>query len=206
MAGVLPAVLALLMLLTGCSGDSQEADTKPSASSPPALPALPTPTFSGGPDDLSSYQAEVLEDGTVTQEEYSSAVEAQHECVEAVGAQPGPIEELPGDQLGFYVDVSVTEEGLGDEVLSQKVFDCASEYVTQVGVVWSKQHAPTEEDYARLLPPLVDCLRAVPLEGLGENPSRDEVVQLLADALAAGGDKTVPVSVCMDENQEFFRS
>lgn len=155
---------------------------------------------------MSSYQAAVLEDGTVTEEEYAAAVEAQRECVVEAGALPGPIEELPGEQLGFHVDVPVTEDGLGDEDLSQKVFDCASEYSSQVGARWSRQHAPTAEDYARLLPPLVDCMRDVPLDGLSENPTREEALLVLSEAMSEGGAKAEGAVACADANRDVFRS
>lgn len=200
--GVLPAALTLL-LLTGCTSAFEELAAPGNATTTePALPPLPEPTVPGG---VSPYQVSVLEDG-VTKDEYSAAVEAHRACVVEVGALPGPIEELGGEQLGFYVDVPVTAEGLGDEALSQKVFDCASQFVSAIGPAWSKQVAPSAEEQARLLVPLVECLQAVPLDSLGSDPTREDIAKALFEATEAGGEQANRAAACAEENPDAFRS
>jgi len=94
-------------------------------------------------------QAQILQDGQVSDAEYEQAVTADRDCVIAAGYEPAELVRDNG-QLGFTVTASY--EGQADPEAADRTFPatvdrCREEHSTSVGTVWVAQHqaARTQE-------------------------------------------------------------
>ncbi|CAN7150226.1 hypothetical protein LJR042_000045 [Microbacterium maritypicum] len=181
-------LLALTVLVSGCSAVSEGGDDNPE---PLNLTRLL--------DDTTDFQREIIEDGEVTSAELERALLARRDCVIAAGAVPGEIYESESNEPSFDFEVFAANE---EELIKiqDEADSCLRDYYAEVGSVWAYQQLLSPEERDKLRPQAVACLDATGLTGLPENATaQDMVAAVTADDTVSDAEQA-----CLSEYRGFF--
>lgn len=125
----------------------------------------------------SEYQLEILEDGTVSADEYGGAVAATAGCMEAAGFDTGPLRDVPD---GVRKDFTVYPGGSSAADPDEDWGRCWDQHLVAVESVYLAQHA-SEAGPDAINRQLRDCLAAAGISDAPEAPTDFELFTLLRD-------------------------
>jgi len=178
------ALFVGVLFLTSCS----------SAESPTETAPLDVQKIAA---DASEYQAQLLEDGVVSPEEYEQATLAHRQCVAESGAKPGEIYTILDNQLTFDWEVEAPDTAAVEKI-SAVADACFTEFKDAVGAVWAEQNLLSPAEREALKPQVIECLNADGFE-IADDASYDEIV-----GAVSGRTSDKVGSACVEQFGSYF--
>lgn len=163
-AGALPA-LAISVLMSACAHSNPDATEEPITS------------WNGAA--LSTYQASLVADGSVSDADLTDAFERAADCVRADGWQVSVVPAVPMG-LALNVTYGASDDG---EAAAQKVAECQDEWVGPLGSIYIAHRAPTGSEREREFAKWQECMvsNGAVIEGVRLGQSQADMVTLLQD-------------------------
>jgi len=122
------------------------------------------------------FQQEILEDKTVTQEEYEKSVAAYKSCVDQAGGLTSEIKNLENNQMGFEIEYTSSDDD--SPVMDKKIIDCDNDYHFDVAQVWAFQNLLNPEERREQTPTVADCFRNEGVE-VADDVSSDQMLDVI---------------------------
>jgi len=141
------------------------------------------------PAQLTDFQAQILDDGVVTDAEYEEAVIALLTCVEDAGFYAyGPLWGGTPYRLQYYFGRSNTDSEKEQERAMTVTEGCIAQYTSQVEALWLEQQAPTPDEAHERLEAYKDCLEQAGMVGIEAVSDLGELAELEHEFKMQGGD------------------
>lgn len=163
-------LVAVLLCLTGCA--------------PSAVERRSSDLAERWLGNVSDYQARVLGDLRVSDDEYELAVSDTALCLNAKGFATGSIREVPD---GVRNDFMVLQGDHTDTQMTEVWGSCSNQHLTAVESVYLAQHARVDADAATLADELVECLAENDIPDAPTAMTDFELFQYLRTSEAATG-------------------
>lgn len=155
--GLSLAADAIILFAIACGGDSEAGD-----GAGDKFDANADPRLEGIMGQLSDFEAEILQDGRVSEGEYEKAVLATMQCLDDKGI---PHSDPVWSEDGRFPQWDYTVGPWPDaDELAELGGQCESEFLDDVAIVWSLQHEETEAQQEARRSAFLSCLREAGVE------------------------------------------
>lgn len=124
----------------------------------------------------SEFQRDILQDKTVTQEEYEKSVSANKSCVDQAGGSTSEIMNLPNNQLGFEIEYTSSDDD--SSMMDEKVRNCEEEYHFDIAQVWAFQNLLNLDERQEQTPAVADCFRQEGVD-VADGVPNDQMLELI---------------------------
>lgn len=140
------------------------------------------------PNGLSNYQYEIIEDGVVTEAEYTQAMNDHASCVANKGFETSPITLEPNQIRMSFSILGKKQPGQSDEAFmqvldrQQEAYDeCSMEYSFYVERYYMMSKTPQGKEREQQFDKLIQCLEDLGIQGIHSEMFQYEIEEIIQD-------------------------